>query len=537
MKKIGLYLKKDLKVIVFSLLLTVALYFQNLITNNNKKLGFLKDINILKSLLIFVIIFIIVFIIIKLLIKFSNCLEKESKEYSNKSIKKIFFISLISMLLIWSICLITFFPGGGMWDTFTQIESPIYATSGHPIGHNFLLYTFIVIIGQKILNSSIIGWALFSIFQMIVMAGSISFAICFLSKRRVSKVWIVILTLIYSILPIYASYSIFAIKDVMFSILILYLFLLLIKLVESDGKLLTNKKFIILYIAISLALYLTRSNAFVVYILTTLVILIRYNKEYKKVFILIFLIPILFNFLICKVFEVKYGVEHRFQENVAIPIQQLSATVYEDGILNKQEKEYINSLMPLDEIKDKYNSGVVDSIKWDSNFNRDYLQVTKSKFIKTWLTAMPKNFRTYVESYMLQTYYYWNINPISNNTNMFYDDVITDKQGEFIEKVKSKYNIRYDNILPNNIQNSLEDFYYKYTNFLNEGTCFWIFMLLMLILIIKKQSKFLIPNVTLFAVWLSLMASAPINSSLRYMYPFVLILPILFVYVVAVKKD
>ena len=443
-----------------------------------------------------------------------------------KKTKYIFWISFIILTIFWLVCYITFFPGAGNYDTYYQLQSPIFASSQHPIGYSFLLNFFIVQIGYKLLGSSIIGWAIFSLLQMLIMAFAISFAVAFLAKRGLHKFLIALLVLFYGLLPIYSYYAIFAIKDVAFAIEVLFLYLLLIKLVESNGNLLKNKIFIIFYLLIGIAMYLTRSNAVVVYVLTTLTILFVYRKQYANILILIFCLPLLINSLVNYAISSKYDIKHYFQESIAIPIQQLFAVVYQDGNIEKSDLEYIDSLLEIELIKENYSVGNVDAIKWHSEFKRDYLDETKIEFIKVWFKNLLKNPDIYIESYLLQTYYLWSFNFSSLITNVA-NDTQSDFQGSYIEKIKDMYNIRCDDLLDDSIQTKLENYYYKNVNFLSEGTCFWLLIYFILIYIFKNRSNYLITIAPVVSVWLSFMLASPLLSSLRYIFPIILILPLI----------
>ncbi len=231
----------------------------------------------------------------------------------------------------------------------------------------------------------------------------------------------------------------------------------------------------------------------------------------------------------------KFGVEPLFQEGMAIPLQQLSATVATDGKMTAYERNYMKKLLPLKTIKEKYDPNTTDSIKWNSKFNRQYLQNHQAEFFKVWASVLPKNFKTYVESYLLETYYFWKLQPISPRSSM-YNDTHTDYEGDYVESVKDKFNLKVRDLFPKTIQTKLESFYHDYSRFIGEGLSFWILCFLSLILIYKKQYKYLLVTVPLFTLWLSLMLATPVNSSLRYTLPFVFIMPILVSFIIPLNN-
>lgn len=529
-------LKNNLSIIITSILLGIVTTFEYLIKTNPNKIKFLNNINFFILLIIIILLSFIYYFPLKYLIKKLSLINISHQNYNDKQIKKIFIISSISMFLIWLICYITVFPGGGDYDTYYQLSAPGAASTQHPIVHSYLLNFFIVKLGYNILGSSIAGWAIFSFLQMCFIIFTLSYTICFLAKRNLNKYLIFSLIIIYTFIPIYATYSLFAVKDVLFATILIYIFLLLIKLVETKGKILQNKKYVFLYIFLSTSLYFIRSNAFIIYILSTLAIIIYYHKYLNKYFIIIFLIPILLNYSVNKITSMRYHVKHYFQESMAIPLQQISATVYTDGSLTEQEKDFINNLLTIEEIKASYNPQTVDAIKWHSNFNREYLEANKLRFLKYWTTILVKNFDTYVESYALQTEGYWTISNLTSGKNMYYDTQTGQTDG-FVGRQKDEYNIYCDNLLPTNIQNKLETFYHEYTTFLSGGICFWLTIISMLVTIYKKKSAYLITYIPILSVWLSMMVAAPLASSERYMFPFTLMLPIIIVFSLNLKKE
>ena len=282
-------------------------------------------------------------------------------------------------------------------------------------------------------------------------------------------------------------------------------------------------------------MFITRNNTIVIYLITTIAITIKYYKKWN-ILITLLLIPLVFNCLLNTFLDKKYGVEHYFQESVSIPLQQISSTVHIDGNLNKNEKEYINSLLELDIMRENYHPGLIDTIKWNTNFNRDYLQKTKMKFLRTWGSIMIKNFDTYIESHMLQTYCFWTLNSKAYVPNMYHKSSRNDYKMPYINQIKEYYNFSYINLLPQKIQKPLEKFYQKYVSLISEGLCFWLFIFSMLVLSYKRRNVLLI-GIPLFSLWLSIMLATPISGSLRYVFPFFIVLPILIGYILNVKID
>ena len=191
--------KQNPSIVILSILIDLVICFEFLIIKQEIQLGFLNLNNILKALPFFIIFFPIIFYVLKLLINKISQWEINSTQYSKTNLKKIFILSFLAIFLIWFICFLTFYPGGCTIDTYFQIKTPILSSNQHPMGYGFLIHGFVVILGYKILHSSIAGWAIYSILQMLAISLSIALAITVLAKRKAPKWLVIILILIYII--------------------------------------------------------------------------------------------------------------------------------------------------------------------------------------------------------------------------------------------------------------------------------------------------------------------------------------------------
>ncbi len=241
------FIKQNIFIIIYSFLLSMVIFWQFIIDYNGIKLGFLTTKNLLISIPVIIGITVIIFFITRFFINKIVNINFEKRTYTKKEIKKVFLISMLFMIVVWTLCFLTYYPGGALYDTYLQIDRPIYATTQHPIGYSIIIYFFVKVLGYKIFHSALIGWVIYSIFQMLLLAFSLSFTFVFLMKRNVSLKFIIPLILIYSFIPIYATFSIYATKDVFFVLLLLYLTLLIIKIVENKDEILP-KVYIYIYI-------------------------------------------------------------------------------------------------------------------------------------------------------------------------------------------------------------------------------------------------------------------------------------------------
>ena len=261
---------------------------------------------------------------------------------------------------------------------------------------------------------------------------------------------------------------------------------------------------------------LIRNNGIFMIFAVLLVLLLSYRKYYKK-----WLLVLIITILASSITKFVPGNQtNLFQEKVAVPLQQLGYLVYTDASISKEGKKYLNELMPTKEFKSKYNPYYVDNIKWDYNFNREYLDEKKKEFLKIWFKNLPNNFEDYVKSYMLVSYGTWAPDKFINTQSRFLG------LGAIPEPTKKTFkNLQNKNILPKKINNELTSFYEKTTIYFSGGICLWTLLILSLYVIYKKNYKYLILSTPLFAIWITLMIASPLSTAFRYMSPFAYMLP------------
>ena len=264
-------------------------------------------------------------------------------------------------------------------------------------------------------------------------------------------------------------------------------------------------------------LTLIRNNGIFMVLILLLVLFIKFKKRIKDLILITLSVLV-----ICSIpllLPKTYRTEPLFQESVAIPLEQI-AYVAKYESLSRSDKEYINNIIPIEVMIDIYDPFSVDNIKWDIMFDRFYLNKTKEKFISVWTKNMMKHFDGYIKAYLLSTYDLWSIHRFSNYESRFLEIEFNDAN------VEAYYSdLKNENILPYNLDSFLKNFYEKTTIYFNNGTLFWIYMFLALLICYKRKSKYLLLFVPFLGIWLNLMIGTPLSSAFRYMCAFGYALP------------
>lgn len=451
----------------------------------------------------------------------TKCNNKDYK-ISNKFL---FIISFIIFFLLGIFYLLIYYPGTGMYDTIAIIgnENSLGYAKQHPWFYIIFIH-FIVKIAKFFGGNYETALVLESLFQIFCYSLLCSYLLVWLNKKNIKLIPLLLVFSIYAFSPILNLYKIALFKDILFSIVLIAWTPILYDFVETDGKILYSKKNFI-FISILILLSLLRNNGFYVtaFILLVLFIfcLFKKIKVFKQIIYLslIFLSVILFN--IC--FEKINKIDHLFKETVGIPLQQIARTVVENGNIAEYEMDFINIVIPIDFIKSKYDPYTVDTLKWrGSPINNKFLNKNKIKFLKIWFDILLKNPKIYLKAYLYNTYGFWSITnnrQIRDRYNTIYVKAL---ENFFVEN-----NIHIKSIFSMKVQTILENITYEATNdSLNEGLVFWSFILLISVLIIIKDTKYLIIASPIFGGWLTLMVATPVAFQYRYILFISLSLPL-----------
>ena len=94
-------------------------------------------------------------------------------------------------------------------------------------------------------------------------------------------------------------------------------------------------------------------------------------------------------------------------EGLGIPLNQMARVVAYDGDTTESDKEYMSSLLPLEQYQEVYAPTCTDPLKWNTQFNPEPLT---DDFWPHWLSMLVKNPLVYFEAWEMQTFGYWTVN-------------------------------------------------------------------------------------------------------------------------------
>lgn len=487
----------------------------------------------------FLIMFKIIFEIINYLFDY---MDKENKKDNQKKKNKLmqlfdnhpFTFSIVTILLLWLIYIIAFYPGILSPDPSFQllqyfnidnkyseyvnlIDKNVIITNHHPVLHTLLL-GFFTNIGIKFFSSFNIGLFIYTIFQTIILSSTLSYTIKFMKEINISLKYRKICLLIYSLVPVFPLYALSPVKDVIFGSLIILYIISIYKFIKFKKQI--KFKDIILEIILMVLITLFRNNGIHV-ILLSFPFLIFTNKENLFKFILIFISTILIYFSYSKIILPHFKITNgSIREVLSVPFQQTARYVKEHKKeVTKKEEVIIDKLLNYDTIDTRYNPKLADPVK--NEFNKDYTDKDLKNYFDVWFTEFKKHPITYVEATIENTYGYFY--PIETNWYVHIKG----------KKIVNNYGFDYhfnEKLKPLRMVLGGFAITFPYIPFIgliiNIGFNTWILLFMLSYMIYRKEYKdiiYLIPSFILILVCFV----SPANTYFRYALPNVFAMPVM----------
>ena len=433
--------------------------------------------------------------------------------------KKNWLLYSIILFIAWIPSLVTYFPGI-VPDDATVSMAIVFGEM--PWDNHFPVFYTLVVGGflfvGHCLNDYNISIALYSVFQMLIMAAILGHLMEWLEQKGIKKILIYLGLAYFAAAPVFGNYAVVMWKDPVFSGILILLTLLLIDHVVIKPDSFLYKKILICYSGLIILASLMRNNGIYIGILLSAGLLIVYRKRIKRVLITSVVSLGLVWFITGPVYEHVFSAENVFVESIGIPLQQMARVVIEDGKMTEEEKAFMDHLLPLEKYQDYYWPFLADPVKWAPEFDTEYLDSHKTEFFKVWLSMLTKNFDIYVKQYLMGTYGFWHIGGETN-----YEFVKTDIAKNWWGMYQSQ---PFENRLGYPMQEKLAERY----DYISTGLLVWILLFDIVLCWMRKKSIYMIPLLVLAGNWITLMAASPTAFGVRYIYVLVIGLPLMLLY-------
>lgn len=460
---------------------------------------------------------------------------KKLNWYRKKLEEHPFLTPLISILIVWGIYILAFYPIVLSPDPAFQIrqyynvptkyinwviqrDPNVFMTAHHPVLQTFLL-GWCIDLGRYLINDNF-GLFIYTIGQTLIYASILAYTCTFALKNGVSKRYVCLLNLMYLVVPMYAFYSISAVKDTLYTAFMILFVLFVFDIIKNKRDVLISKRSMIYFFIVMLLMSLFRHNGAYIVVMTIPFIFAFSKINRKRIFtsFALFMICIYsFNNILVPALGISDG---SVREMLSVPFQQTARYVkYHSDELSKKDIEVIDFILEYETLVERYKPEIADPVK--NEYNKYTTNKDLVEYFKVWFKGLIKHPETYIDATLNNTYGY--IYPNDHNWYIYstFDTRVTKNK-----LVKYHFNdlvgLRnfltvYANIFP----------YVPIIGLLSSiGANTWWLLILTAYLLTNKKRKYLIPLVPLYGSLIFCIIS-PVNTYFRYTMPYVFILPIL----------
>ncbi|MCI8570061.1 MAG: hypothetical protein HFI43_01455 [Lachnospiraceae bacterium] len=336
------------------------------------------------------------------------------EEYKKVSFEYCIVVTVF-ILISWLPYFCVYYPG----FIFPDSLSSVYQALGEPLNnHHPIMYTLFIRVCLNvgmIVKDITLGCALYTLIQMVYIAFCLGYMICWLKNKGISVRFCMIIMVGFAFMPFIAQNSIAMWKDPIFSATILLWSLYLLDCVMSKGSIIFYDRFYIFKSCLLiLIICFSRNNGFYLILFSEIIfialLIIGKNKEYligiKKISastgIILFCV-----YVITGPVYSRMGIADKPVESLGIFLNQMARVVAYEGKMDEEDKQFLDSILPLEKYPETYRPCVVDRLKWDEDFNQEYLNEHLNEFMSTYFSLLIKNPKLYIEAWILNTFGYW----------------------------------------------------------------------------------------------------------------------------------
>ncbi len=431
------------------------------------------------------------------------------------------------LFLFYAVCylpyFLTFFPGNcgnDTWESLNMIEGNIPWTNHQPVLFTGAMYLIRKLTVFLPMTASV---AVFSFLQMLAMAGTLAYVTGRIFKKDtfIYIKWFAIL--FFAFHPFVGMYSVYLTKDVYFSLIMLLLSMKIYDIVEKKGEPLGKPKECVILSVLFLLSSMLRNNGIYIAVVMAILFLLLY-KKYRKQILMVFVCAIgLFQIWQGPVFSAWNIEKQSFAEAASVPLQQVGYVLYQDKTFSEEDMAFLETLMPVEKVKEVFTPGFTDPYKFDEAFDEAFLNENVGEFLSVWWNGCKQHFGSYVEAYLMQTCGYWHYGETNsvctqgcteNHLDVEQIDVIKNVTGISLEPIFEKL------VLAGRKAPILCMLGSMAIQMLMVG-------LLTLQYIRRKNGKQIIWLIPLWILWGTLMLATPAFCLLRYLFPVFLLIPYL----------
>lgn len=409
------------------------------------------------------------------------------------------------------------YPGVIISDSVSQMEqivSGVYSNH-HPFYQTILIKPFVTA-GITLFGDINAGVAMYTVFQVAIMAAIIAFTVMTMYETGVPKRILYVVSIVYLLMPYHLMFSFNIWKDTIFSGCVMLYVVVCFRLLKKTGQMTLNYCLLALS---GIGTCLLRSNGFVAFVVAIIAFVAIFGIKDKKPVMIMIGVVVLSFVLKHPVLDAINVVEPDLTESLAIPIQQVARVIYDGGEITGNDHEMIEKLGEKDKMGTLYDPGVADPVKFylAGNGAGQTIGADKAGYLNSYVSIGMKHPWSYMKGWIDQTKGYWNggyrywgvwaytvdANDIGLGRTTFIGPMMT-----LVRSYCSAfYNIPILQI------------------FISIGFHVWLLLVVLFVAVIKKDRLIIFTTIPVFAVILTLLVATPGFSEFRYAYAVFCVLP------------
>lgn len=516
--------------LIISLLLNIGFIYSN---NSSFFAAFTSMQNVFSVIISYAFWSLILLGVIYGIYTFIDSIKNKNRDGSKSLFRRRPFISMFILTLgISIIYFIAFYPGIVTWDGFWQLDM-FYGiremSNHHPAGLSYLMGT-LVEIGRFFIDDNF-GIALFTIIEMIINALIYAYTIKIISRLKIPNILFYGAIIFYSSFPLLSLNSVTYIKDTLFYLIALFLFVFQYYhfVIAYDAS---NKRKFLYLTGIYILLILLRNTGIYITIVSLVCLLIYYRKENRDIFaglVLVFGVALIFNISYNTIIYSVLDVNHSsIREMMSIPLQQTARYLkYYPDDLTDTEIDVLNNLfsVELEEVGELYNPNKSDPVKW--KFKSDPTVSELIDYLKVWWTMFLRHPDVYIDATLNNIYGYFYPGLLNS---------IDEGLGFFEIEDNERVNTGYLDIHFNDQTNWLRNIIYNMSYLLSEipiigkiyycATYTWTLILVTVYMLYRKYKRLLVYCAQLY-MGIIVCIISPLNAHMRYLAPVAICIPVL----------
>ena len=462
---------------------------------------------------------------VSFLLLLGACYRRQPQEAGLGKIPQwVFWLVIFAAWLPWTI---PYYPGMIYWDSSVSINAALWKITSN---HHPVLYTLLIRLFLKLGNaiaSYEFGCFLYTLFQMLFLSGVFAYLLRRLQEYGCKRWFVVLMLLYFALTPLMPMHAVSMWKDPIYSALLLLLSIKTVDLVFSRGEALKQPKEVLLLALCTVATCFARNNGIWCVLLYWMGVFLFYGLGRKRIRGVLWkaaaLASLVLYFAVSGPVYRMLGIYSPFKEMITVPLQQMARTVVYGGDIDPEQQAFIDELM-LEGYQGQYHPCCSDYLKSETYMDIEFLDENKDRFFTTWVGIglnSVRNFKLYVEAYVLQTFELYSIGDVRMNftpaggTELVADDVLERYSIRVRDLSQEWFGTSWRSVMPMN------------SPFMSTGSLAWLYIgVLALLLLQRKHKAWLLILLPAMCSWLTLLIGTPIVDWRRYVLPFHYVLPL-----------